>query len=182
MVMTISPARTASPVLLATLPPAVARRSQAAALRSKPVTSCPALTRLAAIGPPMFPRPMNPIAVIALSSLVEIEFARAERPEVEGDVVVPDLGQRRRLPARVLVLVDEEGAHALEEIVALHRVLRHPVLELQRLLDVVGGADLQLPQRHPEAGRRGLGEAGERAPRPLCLRAAARLRLERVDD
>src|SRR5688572_28261327 len=38
--------------------------SQDAAARSKPTTLCPALARLAAIGPPMWPRPMKAMVVI----------------------------------------------------------------------------------------------------------------------
>ena len=62
MVATTSASRTASAMSLAPRPPAATSCSVLAGLRLYPVTSNPALTRLAAIGPPMMPSPMNPIA------------------------------------------------------------------------------------------------------------------------
>jgi len=81
------------------------------------------------------------------------------------------------LPFRCLILVDEHCADALEEIVTLHDVLRHPVFELKRLLDIEARADLQLMKRYLEACRRRLGDARQRRPRPLGL-----FTLQRGDD
>src|SRR5438128_1574305 len=63
--MTISPRAAAADAEFAALPPLAARAAVAAGTRSKPVTRCPALTRLAAIGAPILPRPIKPIAAIA---------------------------------------------------------------------------------------------------------------------
>ena len=49
--------------------PASRAASQEAAARSNPTTLWPALTRLAAIGPPMWPRPMKAMAVMRSSLL-----------------------------------------------------------------------------------------------------------------
>src|SRR5271167_2005102 len=62
--MTTSPAATASAALAAARPPFAAKVATAAGTMSKPVTWCPALTRLAAIGAPILPSPIKPIAVI----------------------------------------------------------------------------------------------------------------------
>ena len=48
------------------------RRRQAT--RSKPTTRCCALTRFAAIGPPMLPRPMKAMVVIAVVPLMQLSF------------------------------------------------------------------------------------------------------------
>ena len=64
IVATTSASRTASAMLAAPRPPAAASCSTRAGLRLYPVTSKPALTRLAAIGAPMMPSPMNPILVL----------------------------------------------------------------------------------------------------------------------
>ncbi len=48
-------------------PPAATSCSIRAGLRLYPVTSNPALTRLAAIGAPMIPSPMNPIRVLTIA-------------------------------------------------------------------------------------------------------------------
>src|SRR5258707_8370572 len=88
--------------------------------RSKAVTWCCALQRLAAIGPPMLPRPMKAIFAM-LSSLF--------RPSVEDQVVPhrlemrldhcpPDTLDSRRLPLGLLVPVDQQRPHALEEVSA----------------------------------------------------------------
>src|SRR5271166_4833179 len=59
MVTTVSASRTASRAARAIVTPVAAAAVFAASTRSKPETAWPALTRLAAIGAPMLPRPMN---------------------------------------------------------------------------------------------------------------------------
>ena len=61
MVTTTSAAPAACAALSAIFTPSFAAASRDSATRSTPVTSCPALTRLAAIGPPMLPSPMKAI-------------------------------------------------------------------------------------------------------------------------
>src|SRR3984893_4941630 len=69
MVITTSPSATASAPLPKTCTPLSAAADEAAGTGSKPRTVCPALTRFAAIGPPMLPRPRNAIVLICGSSL-----------------------------------------------------------------------------------------------------------------
>src|SRR5690606_3037504 len=64
MVMTTSASLTASATEPTGRQPASAARSRAAADRSKAATSCPALAWLAAMPPPMLPRPMKAMRVI----------------------------------------------------------------------------------------------------------------------
>src|SRR5271165_2590375 len=66
MVTTASASATALRALAAMVTPAAAAVVFAASTRSKPATEWPALTRLAAIGPPMLPRPRNAILAMTL--------------------------------------------------------------------------------------------------------------------
>src|SRR5271154_1734723 len=101
MVMTISSPATAAAALGATLPPALPRASSAAGTRSKPSTRWPALTRLAAIGPPMLPRPMKAMVLMTSSRLLfEDELALAQALKIARDLRRAHLGQRGMLPAR----------------------------------------------------------------------------------
>ncbi len=65
MVMTTSASATASRAEAATAMPSASACAHEAGTRSKPTTRCCALTRLAAMGPPMLPRPMKAMVVIA---------------------------------------------------------------------------------------------------------------------
>jgi hypothetical protein len=67
MVMTISAPDAASAPLDAALAPASVARATASAEMSNALTACPAAIKLATIGPPMFPSPINPIFDIAFS-------------------------------------------------------------------------------------------------------------------
>jgi hypothetical protein len=68
IVITASAPATASATLPAARPPAAVSRSRPGRLRVCPATSNPALTRLAAMGDPMMPRPMKPIVFMNTSS------------------------------------------------------------------------------------------------------------------
>ncbi len=109
--MTISFAAAAAAADAAAVPPFAARLSTAVAMRSKPVTRCPALTRLAAIGAPILPSPINPIVAIywfppESAASGEAELAIADRREIRVDHVLGHFRERCRLPARLLILVD----------------------------------------------------------------------------
>src|SRR3954454_2890255 len=67
MVTTASASATASRNEPAIPTPVSRAASQPAGARAKPAAMCPALTRLAAIGPPMWPRPIKAIVVMARS-------------------------------------------------------------------------------------------------------------------
>jgi len=59
MVMTASAPTQAAPMVSAASPPSAESLPASGLTTSKPTTACRALTRLAAIGKPMLPRPMN---------------------------------------------------------------------------------------------------------------------------
>src|SRR5436305_512216 len=85
--MTTSPAAAAAIALGAACPPFSANAAVAVGTRSKPVTWCWALTRLAAIGAPMLPNPIKPI--VAMAALL---FARAACDEIYNDAVRQGVG------------------------------------------------------------------------------------------
>src|SRR5580693_9919682 len=97
----------------------------------------------------MLPRPMKAIFAM-LSSLkcrsVEEQVVR-NRPEMRLDHVARHALDGGRIPLWLLVLVDEEGPHALEEImIGPHGALRHAVLDGHRVLERAVGAALELFQ------------------------------------
>src|SRR3981189_2494826 len=129
MVTTISAPFTASAAEATFLAPVSTAASPAADDRSKATTWCWPFTRLAAIGPPMLPRPMKAIFAMSSSLSIEEQVVR-QRLEVRLDHLARPALDGRRIPIRLLVLVDQERAHALEEIVVgPHAVLRHAVLD-----------------------------------------------------
>src|SRR5215472_17484714 len=157
MVITVSPAATASATVAAALPPFAASASALPAAVSKPVTWCPALTRLAAIGAPILPRPMKPMVAISGSSCSivwgEAELATGNRREKNVDHAVADFGEGCRLPARLLVLVDQHRTHPFIEVVPSHHMLRQPIFEGERGFEIIIPSDDQLAQCDLETGR-----------------------------
>src|SRR5215468_4280636 len=120
--MTISLPAAAARADAAAVPPFAARRSTASDTRSKPVTRCPALTRLAAIGAPILPSPINPIVAICWlpsesAASDEAKLSIADRREIRIDHVVGHFGEPRRLPVRLLILVDQRRPHPFVKIV-----------------------------------------------------------------
>src|ERR1041385_992494 len=93
--------------------------------------------------------------VRSLSS-VKYELALAEALEIACDLLLADFGDRGVLPARVLVLVHEDRADTLEEIMRGHRVLGHSVFQSQGGLNIHAGlAELHLMEGDLEADWRG---------------------------
>src|SRR5205807_10299874 len=91
-----------------------------ASTRSNATTLWPALTRLAAIGPPMLPRPMNAIFAISNPPLetclvwsAKSEFVGADLGEIRRDHCRRHVLDQRRRPFWTAVLVDHGSAHAL---------------------------------------------------------------------
>src|SRR5277367_4198436 len=78
MVTTVSALATASRALATMATPDAAAAVFATSTRSKPATTWPALTRFAAIGAPMLPRPMNAILDMGLP------FARKRSSEAQA--------------------------------------------------------------------------------------------------
>ena len=75
MEMTISAFSTQLLALATICTPSRADVSREAGTTSKPRTCSPPLTRLAAMGPPMFPRPMNPIFAMCGALLLNLRNA-----------------------------------------------------------------------------------------------------------
>src|SRR5215213_3165641 len=168
MVTTTSAPFTASAADAAFLAPFSTATPRAAADKSKAVTWCWPLTRFAAIGPPMLPRPMKAIFAMSSSLSIEEQVVR-DRLEVRLDHLARHALDGRRVPFRLLVLVDQERAHALEEImIGPHAVLRHAVLDGHRVLEGSVGATLELLQRDRHRQRRQLQERGELLLRPFA--------------
>src|ERR1700704_5222365 len=138
MVTTISAPFTASAAEATFLAPLSTAASTAADDRSKATTWYWPFTRLAAIGPPMLPRPMKAIFAMLSSLLgrsVE-EQVVGDRPEMCLDHVARHALDARRVPFGVLVLVDQKLPHAFEEImVGPHGLLRHAVLDGHGVLE-----------------------------------------------
>src|SRR5689334_15538354 len=140
MVTTISASFTAAAALAALWAPFSTAAATAASDRSKATTWCWALQRLAAIGPPMLPRPMKAIFAMESSLSVEQQVVR-HRLEMNVDHVPGHAVDGRRVPLGFLVLVDQQRAHALEEVVAgPHAGLAHAVFDGHRILERAVGA------------------------------------------
>ena len=67
MLMTTSQSATASRASPAAIQPAAIALATLSGIKSNTRTPCPALARLAAMGPPMLPSPINPILVISFA-------------------------------------------------------------------------------------------------------------------
>src|SRR5882757_10158860 len=138
MVMTTSAPFTALMLLSAIAAPSLLAWSHEAATRSNAVTLWPALIRLAAIGPPILPSPMNatfamknpPLATF-LFAVRECQFVGADPGEVRREHLRRHVLDSRRRPFRIAVLVDHGGAHALAEIVAGEYLERGAILAHQ---------------------------------------------------
>src|SRR5690349_12113836 len=117
MVTTTSAPLTASAADGAFFAPFSTAASTAAAERSKADTWCWPFTRLAAIGPPMLPRPMK-----AIFAMVSSLSCRSVEEQVVRHRLEMLLHHRRghaldgrRVPLRLLVLVDQQRTHTFEE-------------------------------------------------------------------
>src|SRR5512139_3328127 len=184
MVTTTSAPFTAPVALSAIDAPSALAWSREASTRSNAMTLWPALTRLAAIGPPMLPRPMNAIVAISLSSAfsvslsVEFQFVSADLGEIRRNHSWRDVLDPRRRPFRIAVLVDDRGADALAEIVAAEDFERGAVFSHQAILQrpCLTRQPQQL-ERHHHASRRFLAQRLQGR-----LRELGAVVLERGDD
>src|SRR5215218_4396876 len=168
MVTTTSASRTASARLPAPRPPWSTSRWTGSGLRLWPMTSKPAVTRLAAIGPPMMPRPMKATVVMrdppcrggGRSDGGTAQPAEAVGGRAAGHVLQPDpaVVTGVREPAEVPVEVELPGARFVPagRVGDLHvrdpRAVRgdHPVEVL-----TVDGQVVQVAQE-PQVGHPGL--------------------------
>src|SRR5215472_46574 len=139
IVITTSAPFTDDAALSAIAAPSAPAWLREASTRSNATTLWPALTRLAAMGPPILPRPMNAIVVIWYSSaaflfvLLEPEFVGADFGKVRGDEVRCHVLNSRRRPPGIAILVDDCSAHTLAEIVAPKHFQRRTILPHQAL-------------------------------------------------
>src|SRR3979490_1096985 len=138
MVMTTSAPFTAATELSAIAAPSALACSREAPTKSNAITLSPALTRLAAIGPPMLPSPTN--ATLAMSNslrsgvsigFAKHEFVRADLCEVQRNYLRRNILDPRWRPPRIAVLVDDSRAHAFAKIVAGEHFKRGPIFPHQ---------------------------------------------------
>src|ERR1043166_2796699 len=134
IVITTSAPFTEAAALPATATPSDFAWSSRPCTRSKPSTLCPALTRLAAIGPPILPSPMNAMCVISLPPVEELLFRCIERElvlakagKIRREHFRRDVLDCRRRPFRIAVLVDHRRAHALAKIITGEHLKRRAI-------------------------------------------------------
>src|ERR1043166_6555133 len=162
MVMTTSASLTEAAALAAIATPSDLAWSSKPCTRSKPETLCPALTRLAAIGPPMLPSAMNAMCAMVLPPveellfrLIEHELVLAEARKIRRQHFRRDVLDFTRRPFRIAVLVDHRRAYALAKIIAGEHFERRAIFPHEALLQ-----RRRLPrqpqqfQRHHHAARR----------------------------
>src|SRR5580704_5020630 len=148
MVITTSAPFTEATALSAIAAPSLFAWSREAATRSKATTLWPALTRLAAIGPPILPRPMNAMLVMLkfpplgafLSRVAEYQFIGADFGKVWRCYLRRDIFNSRRRPFWFAVLVDHRRTHALAKIVAGKHLQRGAIFPHQALFQRRRGA------------------------------------------
>ena len=138
-------------VLLAT--PDAAAAAFAASTRSKPATECPALTRFAAIGAPMLPRPMNAILDMGLP------FARKRSSEAQARAgrsyhLAADRKSRDEASAREFVLEVRSVQQAVSVIREFRLCKPRGELALERSLVHLLIRRNPMPAESVEAGSR----------------------------
>src|SRR5215813_11605264 len=105
----------------------------------------------------MLPRPMKPMVAISGSSFSivwgEAELATGNRREKKIDRAVADFGEGCRMPARLLVIVDQQRTHPFIEVVLRHHMLREPIFEGECGFEIIIPSDDQLAQCDLETGR-----------------------------
>src|SRR5690606_4826146 len=117
--ITTSAPSTAACSVAAALHPSLTACCTEAGTRSNARTEKPALTRLAAIGPPMLPNPKNATVLVMPCSPSEIRQRMGCITPGRCQILLSDgrrqFRQRGRIETRRIVLVDDLGAHALAE-------------------------------------------------------------------
>src|SRR4051794_7364532 len=160
MVMTTSAPFTEPAELSAMAAPSAFACAREVSTRSNATTLWPALTRLAAIGPPILPRPMNAMLAMSISSgsaflyLWEFQLIRADLGEVWRDHLWRDVLYARRRPFGAAVLVDHGRAYALAKVIARKHLQRCAIFPHQALFQrrSLAGKPQQF-QRHHHAAR-----------------------------
>src|SRR5581483_3307971 len=105
------------------------------------------------------------------------ELVAGPRREMALDLGLADAGERRRPPARLVVLVDDHGTHALVEIVAFDDARHYAEFGAHARRKIPGFAAPHLRQRDLEAERRFGADRGGGLARPIIA-----LAVERGDD
>src|SRR5882724_4190946 len=187
IVMTAAAPATSAPRSAAAIAPAATAFATAGAWVSNAHTSWPAATRLRTIGRPMFPNPINPILAMSRPRLLrfcrELEVGPVRRLEIAPDQPFGYARQRRRLPARRLILVDHRRAHAFMEVVHRNHVQGQGEFHAHGRREIAqSGAKTQLTQGYLETRRRFAPKNGYRlvGPRSLLEREPRQDLLDRV--
>ena len=99
------------------------------------------------------------------------------------DLRLTDIGKRRGLPARPVVLVDDHGAHTLIEIMPMDHARHYAKLHAHARLEVPGFSPPDLRQRKLEAERRFCAYRGGGFPSPFGITTAGhRFAIERGEN
>ncbi|QBC31143.1 hypothetical protein DRB87_06905 [Pandoraea sp. XY-2] len=101
---------------------------------------------------------------------------RPRRDEEGLDLCRRDFIQGGVAPSRLFVLVDQQGAHALDEITGRERVISQHQLHAKRVGQIEPTSLRQLPVGHAQAQRRALLQQRERVDGPGGLRVAGERR------
>src|SRR5699024_1832124 len=167
---------TASAALEATCAPCSCASSSCSLTRSNTTSCSPAWSRLAAIGPPMLPSPMNAIVPAIVSSCYcssqigqrafVIVRGQAERL---GDVLHGDVVGPCRRPGRLLVLVHQQRADAFGKIGVARALHGDGEFALKRLCQRQMRADVPLLEGDDHGGRRGARHGFGRALQPFVI-------------
>src|ERR1700722_5992642 len=181
IVITTSAPLTEAIELSAMAAPSALAWSREAATRSKGMTLWPALTRLAAIGPPMLPRPMNAMLAIrkllrsAFIFVLEYQFVGTDLPEIRRQHFRCHVLNSWRRPSGIAILVDHGRADAFAKIIAAEDFQRGAIFPHQTFLKRGGVArQPQQFQRHDHAAGRFLVQRLERRLRELRIVALER--------
>src|SRR5687767_4467867 len=144
--------------LAACLAPAIALAFSA--LGSNTVTWWPAFSRLRAMGAPMWPTPMKPMLGMTrllrsepLKLQVEVRLIR-QFLKIPVNNRFRNLRSGRRVPPRLIIALDQERPHALEELRTGHHVPADAPILLEDVGQALPAHPLHMLERHLEAGGR----------------------------
>src|SRR5688572_8296536 len=153
------------------------------ALGSNTVTWWPAFTRLRAMGPPMWPTPMKPMLGMMrllrsepLKRQIEVRLIR-QFLKIPVNNCFRNLRSGRRVPLRLIIALDQERPHALEELRPCHHVPADAPVLLEHVGQGLPAHPPHVLERHLEAGGRAAPQQVEAVGRPRIVAV-----LQRGDD
>src|SRR5450756_1007673 len=111
------------------------------------------------------------------------QFVAAERGEMALDLRLAHRCECPRIPLRLVVLVDDDGAHAFIEVVAMDDARHYAEFGAHARLEIVSSAAPHLRQRQFEAERRFRAQAYGGLGRPFGIGATrSRFAVERIEN